>query len=166
MKRLILTVFSLTSIISAQNTAPRTEQSQIVDEVTKLRDEFVRLTGDYKKSLGDLLPYQEREAQRAAERLDKMQELKREGLIEQRDVDAAEKTLADARAKVADTQQLMKAADSQIADALVNKPTEVAKHLVAQKKTRERTKDGRIYYVRFVIVGEIEIYDYSGAVKG
>jgi sRNA-binding protein len=89
------------------------------DEVAKLRDEFVRLTGDYKKSLGDLLPYQEREAGRAEEKLGKLRELKKEGLIAQRDVDAAEKTLADARAKVAETQQQMKAADAQIADALV-----------------------------------------------
>lgn len=89
------------------------------DEVSKLRDEFVRLTGDYKKSLGDLLPYQEREAGRAEEKLGKLRELKKEGLIAQRDVDAAEKTLADARAKIAETQRQMKAADSQIADALV-----------------------------------------------
>lgn len=93
--------------------------AQPVDEVSKLRDEFVRLTGDYKKSLGDLLPYQEREAQRAEEKLGKLRELKQEGLIAQRDVDAAEKTLADARAKIAETQGQMKAADSQIADALV-----------------------------------------------
>jgi hypothetical protein len=93
--------------------------AQAADEVSKLRDEFVRLTGDYKKSLGDLLPYQEREAQRAEERLGKLQELKKEGLIAQREVDAAEKTLADARAKIAETQGQMKAADAQVADALV-----------------------------------------------
>jgi hypothetical protein len=93
--------------------------AQPADEVSKLRDEFVRLTGDYKKSLGDLLPYQEREAQRAEERLGKLRELKKEGLIAQREVDAAEKTLADARAKIAETQGQMKAADAQVADALV-----------------------------------------------
>ena len=95
------------------------KKSAAADDVTKLRDEFVRLTGAYKKSLGDLLPFQEREAKQAEEKLSKLQEIYKEGLVSQRDVAAAEKTLADARAKIDNTQQLMKAADAQMADALV-----------------------------------------------
>jgi hypothetical protein len=95
------------------------KKSQAADEVAKLRDEFVRLTGEYKKSLGDLLPYQERAVRQAEEKLGKLREIYKEGLVSKRDVDAAEKVLADARAKIAETQQQMKAADAQIADALV-----------------------------------------------
>lgn len=103
----------------AQDKKAANKKSQPVDDVTKLRDEFVRLTGDYKKSLSDLLPYQEREAKQAEDRLGKLQEIYKEGLVSKRDVDAAEKAVADARAKVDNTQSQMKAADAQIADALV-----------------------------------------------
>lgn len=95
------------------------KKTQPKDELATLRDEYVRLTGDYKKGLGDLLPYQEREVKRAEEKLGKLRELQKDGLVSQRDIAAAEQTLADARAKIAETQQQIKAADAQIANALV-----------------------------------------------
>lgn len=96
--------------------------AQTATEQKKQADEFVRLTDEYKKSLADLLPYQEREVQRAEEKLTKLRELRKERLVEQRDVDAAEKALADARAKVAETQRQIKVADAQIIAALKGQP--------------------------------------------
>lgn len=153
---------------SAKGAGSRDKKSQdgktaaAADEVSKLRDEFVRLTGDYKKSLGDLLPYQEREAQRAEEKLGKLRELKKEGLIAQRDVDAAEKTLADARAKVAETQGQMKAADAQVADALVE---EKAVEQEAKAPPPPRGKMIRTTaYIRFSGAGSFSLSSGAGRV--
>ncbi|HEX8162780.1 MAG TPA: hypothetical protein VF538_12985 [Pyrinomonadaceae bacterium] len=136
--------------------------AQTADEVSKLRDEFVRLTGDYKKSLGELLPYQEREVQRAEEKLGKLRELKGEGLIAQRDVDAAEKALADARAKVAETHQQMKAADDQVAQALVE---EKAVEQEAKAPPPARGKLVRTTaYVRYSGTGSFSLSSGAGRV--
>jgi hypothetical protein len=98
---------------------PKNEKAQAAEDVTALRDEFVRLTGEYKKSLGELVTFYERDAKQAEEKLGKLKELSAEGLVAKRDVEAAEKTLADARAKVAETHKQMEAADAQVAQALV-----------------------------------------------
>jgi hypothetical protein len=138
-------------------------KSQPVDEVTKLRDEFVRLTGEYKKNLGDLLPYQERNVQQAEERLGKLQEIYKEGLVSKRDVDAADKSLADARAKLAETQQQMKAADAQIADALVE---EKAVEQEAQAPPPPRGKMIRTTaYIRYSGAGAWSLATGAGRVE-
>jgi hypothetical protein len=93
------------------------------EQVSDLRDEFVRLTGEYKKSLGQLQTFYERDAKQAEEKLGKLKELYTEGLVAKRDVEAGEKSLADARAKIAETQKQMQAADAQIAEALVEEKT-------------------------------------------
>jgi hypothetical protein len=61
----------------------------------------------------------------------------------------------------------LKKADEQIAETLAEATSEeTASKLAAQKKRRERTREGRVYYVRFVIGGEVAVYEYSGAVRG
>jgi hypothetical protein len=138
------------------------KQPKPADELSKLRDEFVRLTGDYKKSLGDLLPYQERAVKQAEDKLDKLREIQKEGLVSKRDVDAAEKTLADARAKVAETQQQMKAADAQIADALVEeKAVEQAAKLPAPPKGKMLRTTA---YIRYTGSGSWSLASGAGRV--
>ena len=41
-----------------------------------------------------------------------------------------------------------------------------ARRLLVKKKKRERTPTGRFYYVTFFIVGQLTIYEYSGAMTG
>jgi hypothetical protein len=138
------------------------KKSQPADEVTKLRDEFVRLTGDYKKSLGELLPYEERDVQQKEEKLGKLQEIYKEGLVSKRDVDAAAKTLDDARAKLAETQRLMKAADAQVADALVE---EKAVEQEAKAPTPARGKLIRTTaYIRYSGTGSWSLASGAGRV--
>ena len=38
--------------------------------------------------------------------------------------------------------------------------------LARAARRRQLTPAGRVYYVRFVIVGEFAVYDYSGAMHG
>ncbi|MCA1628935.1 MAG: hypothetical protein LC774_00890 [Acidobacteria bacterium] len=138
------------------------KKAQPKDELAALRDEFVRVTGEYKKGLGDLLPYQERDVRRAEEKLGKLQELKKEGLIAQRDVEAAEKILADARAKVLETEQQMKAADVQVANALVEEKVveQAAKTPPPARGKMIRTTA----YIRYGGVGSFSLSSGAGRV--
>lgn len=102
---------------------PATPADEAKEKVSDLRDEYVRLTGEYKKSLGELKTFYERDAKQAEEKLANLKQLYAEGLVARRDLEAAQQTLADARAKVADTQKQMDAADAQVAQALVEEKT-------------------------------------------
>ena len=50
-------------------------------ELTKLREEFVKATNEYKASLAKLLPYYENDVKRAEEKLELSKKLLAEGLI-------------------------------------------------------------------------------------
>ena len=95
------------------------QKPQPKDELSALRDQFVEKTGEYKKSLEKLQTYYEKNVGKAESDLAKLRGLYEEGLISKKAVTDSEQALAAAKAKVSETQQLMKAADSQIADALV-----------------------------------------------
>jgi hypothetical protein len=106
-----------------EKSKPQTPAQTAKTQIEDLKGEFVRLTGEYKKSLGELLTFYERDAKQAEDKLGKLKELYTEGLVAKRDVDAGEKTLTDARAKIAETQKQMQVADAQIAEALVEEKT-------------------------------------------
>lgn len=106
-----------------EKSKPQTPAQIAKTQIEDLKGEFVRLTGEYKKSLAELLTFYERDAKQAEDKLGKLKELYTEGLVAKRDVDAGEKTLTDARAKIAETQKQMQAADAQIAEALVEEKT-------------------------------------------
>lgn len=155
----------------AQTESPASASQKEVEEETReirrLREQYVQATKDYKSSLEQLLPFYEAGVKRADERLAETKELYAQGLVDKRQVDAAEAETAAAREKIATVQKQLKDADEQMAETLAEADAEAtARKLVAQRKRRERTRDGRVYYVRFVIVGEVTIYDYTGAVRG
>ncbi|HEY0321904.1 MAG TPA: TolC family protein [Pyrinomonadaceae bacterium] len=89
------------------------------DELSKSRDEFVRLTGEYKKSLEQLLTFYERNVKQAEEKAAKMKELYQQGLVSRREVEDSEQVITTAKAKVADAQKQMRAADEQVAQMMV-----------------------------------------------
>jgi multidrug resistance efflux pump len=168
---LLLSVALLTVAAHAQTKPPASASQKEVEEETReirrLREQFEQATKDYKASLAQLLPFYEAAVKRADERLVRTKELYAQGLVGKREVDAAEAETVNAREKVAAVQKQLKDADEQMAQTLAEADAETtAKKLVAQRKRRERTRDGRVYYVRFVIVGEVAIYDYTGAVRG
>lgn len=94
------------------------------DEVAQLREEFVRLTKEYKQSLEQLLALQQKDVTRAEEKLKQMQALYGAGLLAKRDLETHEQTLAAARAKTAATRQQMAQADTQVAESLVEAEAE------------------------------------------
>lgn len=89
------------------------------DELSKSRDEFVRLTNEYKKSLQELLTFYEKDVKQAEEKSAKLKELYAQGLISRRDVEDSEQAIKDARLKIAEAQKQMLAADAQVAQMMV-----------------------------------------------
>jgi len=152
---------------STPSPASQKEVAEETQELKRLRAQLVQATDDYKKSLGQLLALYEADIKRADERLARTKELYVQGLVGKRDIEKDEAAAAGAREKVTALQAQIKSADEEVSEALAQAESEeTAKKLVSQKRRRERTGDGRVYYVRFVIVGEVAIYDYSGAIRG
>lgn len=131
-------------------------QPQSKDELAALRDEFVRLTGEYKKSLGELLPHLERNVHQAEEDYTKIKNLYEAGLESRRRLEASEQTLAEAKAKVAETEQQMRAADAQVAETLVEAEAEkqAAKQLAKAQVTLPRGRLTQVgSYLRYTGAG-------------
>src|SRR5215212_1535344 len=110
-------------------------------ELTKLRDEFINATKEYKASLGKLLPFHESAVKKAEEKLEVSKKLLAEGLIPKSQLEENERTLAAAKQKVAETNRAVVGADDQIAGVLVESAAndEIAKNLRLAKQSLVRT---------------------------
>ncbi len=110
-------------------------------ELSKLRDEFVRLTNEYKASLGKLVPFYENDVKRAEEKLEQSKKLLAEGLIARTQVEENERALALAKEKINDINRQMANAEAQIAGVLVETAAheEIAKNLRLAKQSLVRT---------------------------
>jgi hypothetical protein len=110
-------------------------------ELTKLRDEYIRLTNEYKASLGKLLPFYENEVKRAEEKLEQSKKLLAEGLIPRNQVEENERALVLAQEKMNETNRQMANAEAQIAGVLVETAAdeEIAKNLRLAKQSLIRT---------------------------
>ena len=90
-----------------------------VTELSKLRDEYVKTTKEYKASLQKLLTLYQASVKKAEQRRDQTRKLFADGLVSQRDVEQSEHAVTDANLKVSGVQQQIATADTQIAEALV-----------------------------------------------
>lgn len=118
-----------------------------VTELTKLRDEFVKATNEYKASLQKLLVFHEAGVKRAEEKLSVSQKLFDEGLIAKAQVEESKLALVAAQQKVAETRRQMTGADDQIAAVLVEQEVgeQLAKNLNLAKQRLVRTSS----FIRF-----------------
>jgi hypothetical protein len=126
-------------------------------ELTKLRDEYVRLTNEYKASLGKLLPFYENDVKRADEKLEQSKKLLAEGLIARTQVEENERALVLAKEKINDLNRQMANAESQIASVLVEAEADavIAKNLKFAKQSLIRTSS----FTRFTGAGGWSIGD-------
>ena len=110
-------------------------------ELTKLREEYVKATNEYKASLGKLLPYYENDVKKAEEKLEQSKKLLAEGLIPKTQLEEYERALAVAKQKVAETNRSMTSADEQVAGVLVEADAneQIAKNLRLAKQGLVRT---------------------------
>lgn len=139
----VLLVATLVSFdASAQRKSKKKPASpQPPTELTKLREEYVKATNEYKASLGKLLPYYENDVKRAEEKLEQSKKLLAEGLIPKTQLEEYERALAVAKQKVAETNRSMTTADEQVAAVLVEAEAneQIAKNLRLAKQGLVRT---------------------------
>src|ERR1041385_3001739 len=72
-------------------------------ELSKLREEFISATNDYKASLAKLLPFYENDVKKAEVKVEQSKKLLAEGLIPKSQLEESERALAVAKQKVAET---------------------------------------------------------------
>jgi len=125
-------------------------------ELSRLREEFVKATKDYKTSLAKLLSIHERNVTTTEEKLVQTQKLFAEGLISRNQLLDAETELAAAREKVKDDQSKMTNADSQIADTMVEAQAEAQ---MAKTPMRNGSLLRTTSYIRFSGAGTWALSD-------
>jgi hypothetical protein len=125
----------------------KTRASPPVTELTKLREEFVKATNEYKASLVKLLALYEADVKKVEDKLAVSQKLLAEGLIAKTQVQENEQALAEAKAKVTETRRQMAGADDQIAAVIVESAADeqIAKNLSLAKQRLIRTAS----FIRF-----------------
>jgi len=141
---LIVVVISLSADASAQRKTkkkPAPATPAPATELSKLREEYIRLTNESKAGLGKMIPYQESEVKKAEEKLEQSKKLFAEGLIARAHVEENERALQIAKQKLADTNRQITNADEQIAAILVETEAdkEIAKNLRLAKQSLVRT---------------------------
>jgi hypothetical protein len=140
---LLVVVISLCVDVSAQRKKKQKPAAapSPPTELTKLREEYIRLTNEYKAGLGKIIPYQESEVKKAEEKLEQTKKLYAEGLIARAHVEENERALQIAKQKLADTNRQIANADEQIAGIVVETAAdeEIAKNLHLAKQSLVRT---------------------------
>ncbi len=137
----VVTSFICAVDVFAQRKTKKKPAPASVDELTKLREEFVKATNDYKTSLGKLLAIYESNVKKAEEKLEVSKKLLAEGLIARTQLEESERAVAIARDKVAETRRQLTGADDQIAAVLVETAAEqqIAKNLRLARQSLVRT---------------------------
>lgn len=120
----LLFIFSFAqSNLLAQNRRQRAQsvekKAEADTNLAKSREEFVRATKEYKKSLEQLNALYEKSVQEAEERLKQSKELYSEGLVSRKKLEEDERAVAEAKAKIDDAKAKMVAADESVAETLV-----------------------------------------------
>lgn len=143
--------FFLCGAVSAQRKSKKKPAPSPPTELTKLREELVRLTNEHKASLGKLLPFYENDVKRAEEKLEQSKKLFAEGLIARTQVEENERVLALAREKINELNRQLASAEAQIAGVLVETAAdeEIAKNLRLAKQSLIRTSS----FTRFTGAG-------------
>jgi len=117
-----LAIMLLADPLSAQKASakkPQTSKSSPATEISRLRDDYLKTTKEYKASLQTLLTLYQNSAKKADDRLNQSKELFADGLISKSDLENSEHLLAEENAKIAGVRQQIATADTQIAQGLV-----------------------------------------------
>jgi hypothetical protein len=113
---------------SAQTTRPAKQsakkQAQATNQLSKLREDYLKATKEYKASLAKLQAIYENNVRKAEEHLAQSKTLYSEGLISKSDLGETETSVAAAKDKVDEVRRQMATADTQIANTLVESEAE------------------------------------------
>jgi hypothetical protein len=143
-----LIVFTIASV-SAQRKSPKKKNPAAapVDELSKLRDDYVKITNEYKASLEKLIAIYETNVKKANDKLEQSKKLLEEGLISRVQVEKHEQALDAEQEKLDGARRQMSDADEQIAAILVETEAEkaIAKNLRLARQSLVRTNS----FIRF-----------------
>lgn len=104
---------------------PQSKQTvQAEAELAKAKEEFIKLSKEYKASLDQLLAFRERDVKNATEQLEKEKKLFDEGLVSKRELENRQQAVTTAQAKVEEVKQQLRTADARIAEVLVESTVE------------------------------------------
>ncbi|HEX6045164.1 MAG TPA: TolC family protein, partial [Pyrinomonadaceae bacterium] len=105
----LIIVIALQSVSAQRKSKKKPEPAApaAVAELTKLREEFVRLTNETKAGLEKLIAIYEADVPKAEKKLAESKKLFEEGLVSRVEVEENERALAAAREKVAATRKQM-----------------------------------------------------------
>ncbi|HEX2272085.1 MAG TPA: TolC family protein [Pyrinomonadaceae bacterium] len=126
---------------SAQRKSKTKPAAKPANELTKLREEFVKATNETKAGLARLIVIYEADVAKAEEKLAASKKLYDDGLIAKARVDDNERALAEAREKVTNTRKQINEADAQVAAILVESEAEktIARNLRLARQSLVRT---------------------------
>ena len=139
---LIVVVLTALSVdVSAQRKIRKKTAPAPQTELTKLREEFINATKDYKTSLEKLLAIYQGNVKKAEEKLELSKKLLAEGLIARSQLEENERAVVIAKEKVSETKRQMTGADEQIAAVLVETAADeqIAKDLRLARQRLVRT---------------------------
>jgi hypothetical protein len=138
---LIVAVIAVPSVSAQRKNKKKPAPPAKVDELTKLREEFVKLTNETKAGFEKLIVKYEADVTKAEAEVAKSKKLFDEGLIARAQVEENERALASARDKVTATRRQITDADTQIAAILVESEAEktIAKNLRLARQSLVRT---------------------------
>ncbi len=105
---------------------PRTKATQTrrTDQLTKLREDFIKATNEYKASLEKLRASYEVSVRKAEDRANQTRQLFAQGLVSKNEFEASEHAVAEAKDKVDEVDRRVAGADTQIADTLLEAEAE------------------------------------------
>jgi len=103
-------------VVAQGKKGPKGEDSKA--SMTKVREDLVAATKQYKESLEKVLPYDEAKVKTASESFEKRKSLLGQGIVSKREVEESERAVAEAQAKLAETKKKMAEADSMLAEAM------------------------------------------------
>lgn len=138
---LILLQLALSASVSAQRKSKKKSAPAPPNELSKLREEFINATNEYKASLEKLVTSYEGNVTKAEEKLELSKKLLAEGLIARTQVEENQREFAAAKDRVAETRRQMTNADAQIASVLVETAADeqIAKNLRFARQSLVRT---------------------------
>jgi hypothetical protein len=138
---LVLVALVSFDVPAQRKSKKKPKQVQPPTELTKLREEYIKATNEYKASLGKLLPFYENELKKAEEKLEVSKKLLAEGLIPKTQLEEYERAVTVAKQKIAETNRSMTSADEQVAAVVVEADAneQIAKNLRLAKQGLVRT---------------------------
>ena len=116
------------------------------ETLSKDHDALIKATETYKSSLRDLLALRENRLAQAAEDLNKLKELYRDGIISRQAFEKSEAALAELKGQVEEVHHKLKAADQMLAEALVESEAVAAAPLAAAAPRGSSVR--RVAYIR------------------